>query len=579
MGIMFDNKNNKKKIPKILTEETRQKFDEKMTDILIAEKEREAQLKSQDLGIPYINLKGFPISPDTLTLISEEASQRLQVICFYFGENDIRLGAVDPLNEAVQKLAEDLQERHHKEIRMYIISKHSLEIGSQLYSVLPRIRKFTSGVEITEADFERFKKEIHSFRDLDQKIKTVSITDMVTLIIAAAIQSRSSDIHIETEEKGIQVRFRIDGILQDVTRLDKALWPQIIARVKLLSKLKINITDKPQDGRFTIFLTSEKIDVRVSCLPTSYGESVVMRLLMSSAAGLQFESLGLRGQAFNDLMREMKKPNGMIVTTGPTGSGKTTTLYAILNKLNNPETKIITIEDPVEYRLEGVNQSQVDHARGYDFASGLRSILRQDPDIVMVGEIRDLETADIAINAALTGHLVLSTIHTNDASGTIPRFLAMGVKPFLLAPALNAMIGQRLVRKICEKCKIELKIDEIMKEKVRKILSPIKKIEGYTFSEKQLQDLKFFHGKGCDTCQKIGYKGRIGIYEIMTMNHEIEQLIMGGHVSEYDMRRVSEKHGMVTMLQDGVLKALEGITSLEEVFRVAKDTSYSVDIE
>ena len=571
--------NDKNKIPKILTEDVEEKFEEKMTEINIAEKEREAEAKSESLDIPYINLRGFPISPDMLVLIDEETSKRLGVICFYFGEKDIRIGAVDPLNEEVQKLMNELKEKHFKEILVYIISKHSLEMGMQLYSVLPKIRKFAAGVEITEADFNRFDKEINSFRDLDVKIKTVSLTDMVTLIIAAAIKSRSSDIHIESEEKGIQVRYRIDGILQDVARLASPLWPQIIARIKLLSHLKINISDKPQDGRFTIFLNKEKIDVRVSCLPTSYGESVVMRLLMSSSVGLSFESLGLRGQAYNDLAREMLKPNGMIVTTGPTGSGKTTTLYAILNKLNNPETKIITIEDPVEYRLEGINQSQIEHERGYDFASGLRSILRQDPDIVMVGEIRDLETADIAINAALTGHLVFSTIHTNDASGTIPRFLAMGVKPFLLAPALNAMIGQRLVRKICDNCKEELKIDEKIREKAKRIIEPIKKIEGYTFSEKQLQELKFFHGKGCEVCQKLGYRGRIGIYEIMTMNHDVEQLIMGGQVSEYDMRKVSEKHGMITMLQDGVLKALEGITTLDEVFRVAKDTSYSVDIE
>ncbi|KKQ56277.1 MAG: Type II secretion system protein E [Parcubacteria group bacterium GW2011_GWA2_38_13] len=576
---MFNIKKDKNKIPSILTEDTREKFDEKMMEINIEEKEREAKKKSQELGIPYINFKGFPISPDTLTLIDEETANRLNMICFYFGNNDIRIGVIDPLNEEVNSLAGELQERNKKEVKLYIISKHSMELGAQLYAHLPRIRKFSGGVEITEANFEQYKKEIKTFRDLDAKIKTVSITDMVTLIIAAAIQSRSSDIHVETEEKAILVRYRIDGILQDVTNIDRTLWPQIIARIKLLSKLKINITDKPQDGRFTIFLSKEKIDVRVSCLPTSYGESVVMRLLMSSSAGLTFESLGLRGQAYTDLMREMTKPNGMIVTTGPTGSGKTTTLYAMLNKLNDTETKIITIEDPVEYRLEGVNQSQIDRARGYDFASGLRSILRQDPDIVMVGEIRDLETADIAINAALTGHLVLSTIHTNDASGTIPRFLAMGVKSFLLAPSLNAMIGQRLVRKICENCKEEFTIDETMRERVRKILAPIKKIEGYEFSEKQLKELKFFHGKGCDACQKLGYKGRVGIYEIMTMNPEIEQLIMSGHVSEYDMRKVSEKHGMITMLQDGILKALEGGTTLDEIFRVAKDTSYSVDIE
>jgi len=386
------------------------------------------------------------------------------------------------------------------------------------------------------------------------------------MIMAASVKTNSSDIHIEAEEKSIKIRFRIDGVLHDAAEINKDLWKKIISRMKSLAKVKINIDDKPQDGRMTIDMKNDRIDIRASFLPTNYGESVVMRLLRSSMAGLAFEHLGIRGHAYEQLKKEVERPNGMIITTGPTGSGKTTTLYAILKKLNNQETKIITIEDPIEYQLKGINQSQT--SEKYTFSQGLRSIVRQDPDVVMVGEIRDLETADIAIQAALTGHLVLSTIHTNDAAGTVPRFLSMGAKPFLLAPALNAIIGQRLVRRVCDKCKAEVKIEPERMERVTSIL------EGLTDDYKKKVDfnnIHFFKGNGCEACQEIGYKGRIGIYEIIVLNEELEKLILSGKASEYDMRNAGVKAGTVTMVQDGVLKALEGITTIDEVFRVSEE--------
>jgi type IV pilus assembly protein PilB len=290
-----------------------------------------------------------------------------------------------------------------------------------------------------------------------------------------------------------------------------------------------------------------------------------MRLLDQSRKGLGFDKLGLSGDAFEKLKFEIKRPNGMIITTGPTGSGKTTTLYAVLTVLNEPGVKIITLEDPVEYKLEGINQSQIDHSKDYTFAKGLRSILRQDPDIVMVGEIRDLETADTAIQGALTGHLILSTIHTNSAAGAIPRFISMGVKPFLLAPALNAVMGQRLVRRICEKCKKEVKLNGADLKRVQEIIERMpEKVKQAT----QKRELKFFMGSGCAECNKIGYKGQIGIYEILQVTQEIQQMILSGQVTEYDMEAKAISDGMVTMVQDGVLKALDGITSLGEVFRV-----------
>ncbi|OGF21742.1 hypothetical protein A2Y83_01240 [Candidatus Falkowbacteria bacterium RBG_13_39_14] len=458
---------------------------------------------------------------------------------------------------------------------------------------MPKVKKAPPGVKISEEDIKRFKEELKDFRELEEKIKNISLTDLMTIIIASALQARSSDIHIEAEEKDVKLRFRIDGILHDAASIDKKSWPKLVSRVKLISKLKLNIENKPQDGRFTIFLSEGNIDVRVSTLPTAYGESVVMRLLTSSVQGLNFANLGLRKKAYEDLSREMMKPNGMIITTGPTGSGKTTTLYAILNRLNSQESKIITLEDPIEYKLAGINQSQVEELKGYSFAKGLRSILRQDPDVVMVGEIRDDETADIAVNAALTGHLVISTIHTNSASGAIPRFLALNAKPYLLAPALNVVIGQRLLRRVCEHCKIEYNISPQEAEEVKKALSEIPDNSGEDLpfspespacalpaqaggrlsgdSGETLKNIKFYKGKGCEKCQNLGYQGRVGIYEVMVINEEIKRCILEAKdISEYNIQKLGQKFGMLTMRQDGVLKAIEGITTLDEVFRVTK---------
>ena len=331
-------------------------------------------------------------------------------------------------------------------------------------------------------------------------------------------------------------------------------YRRLISRIKLLSSLKINITTAPQDGRFTLKLEDGDVDVRVSTIPTVFGESVVLRLLRQARAGLSFDEIGLVGDAYNKLKQEIVRPNGMIIVTGPTGSGKNTTMYSILQILNEPGVKIITLEDPVEYRIKGINQSQIDHGRDYTFAKGLRSILRQDPDIVMVGEIRDLETADIAIQAALTGHLLLSTIHTNSASGAIPRFLSMGVKPFLLSPALNCIVAQRLVRRLCTACKQEVGLGKEIQGRVDGILASLPPKE-----QKEIAKLPkiFYTGGGCEECHGVGYKGRIGIYEIFVMNPEVEKLILAGQVSEYDFAAVAAATGMVTMVQDGILKAFQ----------------------
>lgn len=531
----------------------------------IKELERLTKQAADNSGLPYVDLSGFPISPEALVLIGEAEAKEFNVLCFFYDGKNIRLGSLDPCGDDAKKLAEKLSEKYFADVKIYLITENSFNYGLEMYKTIPKIREIVRGVKITEEELNKYGEKFSSFKDFQEEIAKAQITEIVTMIMAAAVKSNSSDIHIEAEEKSIKIRFRVDGVLHDVAAIDKSSWEKIISRMKLLASVKINIADKPQDGRLSIYLRDERVDIRASFLPTNFGESVVMRLLRSSAVGLEFNDLGIRGRAFEQLKREVERPNGMIITTGPTGSGKTTTLYAILRKLNNPETKIITIEDPIEYQLSGVNQSQT--SKNYTFAQGLRSIVRQDPDIVMVGEIRDLETAEIAIQASLTGHLVLSTIHTNDAAGTVPRFLSMGAKPYLLAPAMNAMIGQRLIRKVCEKCKHEAKLDDEILKRAKDQLN------GLLEEDKKKIDfgnLKFYQGDGCEACQGIGYKGRVGIYEVLTMNHEIEKLILSGQTSEYDMSDNAKKNGMITMVQDGLLKALDGITSVEEVFRVSE---------
>lgn len=529
-------------------------------------KEEDTEKKAVELGVPYINLYAFPVSAESLRLIPEAQAREKNIVCFYSVPDKIKLAATE-INEEIKEFAYQLGEKNHAEAELYIISASSLDYVMKLYANLPIIKPISKEINITEEELNRYQVEMNNIQSLEEKFKNINITDILTLIIASALKLNSSDIHVEAEEKGIAVRYRIDGVLHDVATLPIEQWKRFVSRIKLLAALKINITNKPQDGRVTLKLPSGNIDVRVSTMPTTYGESVVMRILFSGSKGVTFDDLGFYGDSYNRLKREVERPNGMIITTGPTGSGKTTTLYAILRTLNKPGVKIITLEDPVEIKMDGVNQSQVDPSRDYTFAKGLRSILRQDPDICMVGEIRDLETAEIAIQAALTGHLMLSTIHTNSASGALPRFLSMGVKPFLLAPSLNAIIGQRLVRRTCPNCIAEEKIDD---EKMARVKEQLEKLPAGEKEKVDFTNLKFYRGKGCESCSGLGYKGRIGIYEIFTMNKEIEEIILTGQTSEYAIQEIAVKNGMVTMVQDGLLKALNKVTTVEEVFRVTE---------
>lgn len=544
-------------------------FQQKMAQLQLEQKERATEVQAHTLGLGYINLERFPVPPETLKLMPQKQAEELKAMPFYHTTSEMRVACVRT-TPAVLKLAEELKQKYHVPVKLYLVSERSFELIFKQYANLPSIRETTRGVEITAEDIQQFQSDITLITDLQNLIAGVNVSDIVTAMVALGLQIDASDIHVESEEEDVKIRYRIDGVLNDAARLEHDAFPRISSRLKLLAGLKLNVSGQPQDGRFTIFYDNDKIDVRVSILPTTFGESIVMRLLRASAAGVKFEDLGLHGSAYKRLQTEITKPNGMIITTGPTGSGKTTTLYSILIKLNDSETKIITLEDPVEYKLQGINQSQVDKARGYDFAGGLRSILRQDPDVIMVGEIRDFETADTAINAALTGHLVISTLHTNSAAGAIPRFLSMGVKPFLLSPALNAIIGQRLVRRVCQNCKTEDKLDAETLKKVQEILEPVSKEDLGDFDGKKASDLVFYKGAGCKECHGLGFKGRIGIYEIMVMSKGIEKLISSEQVSEYALQDIAVQEGMVTMVQDGIIKALKGITTVGEVFRVAK---------
>jgi len=543
------------------------KFNKKMGEIEVKDKEKLVAEAAVAAGLPHIDLSVFPVTAEALKIVPEVTAKEKKVICFFATPEEIRLGSIEASEEA-KEMAYQIGERHHAHVQIYLISEHSLARVIALYANLPIIKPVVKEINITDEDVTRVGAEIASLQDLQKKFVNITISDILTLMVASALKMNSSDIHVEAEEKGIAVRYRIDGVLQDVATLPKEQWKQFVSRIKLLAALKINVTDRPQDGRVTLTLGKGGLDIRVSTMPTFYGESVVMRILKGGDEGSAgFDDLGFRGLAFEQLKKEVARPNGMIITTGPTGSGKTTTMYAVLKTLNKPGVKIITLEDPVEIRMEGINQSQVDASHNYTFAKGLRSILRQDPDICMVGEIRDLETAEIAIQAALTGHLMLSTIHTNNAAGAIPRFLSMGVKPFLLAPALNSIIGQRLVRRVCKYCQEEAVLTPEQKKRVEETLATLPEAEK---NKVDLNNLHFYHGKGCEKCSGLGYKGRVGIYEVFVMTKEVEALILSGQVSEYLMEEIAVKNGMVTMVQDGLLKALDKITTVEEVFRVTE---------
>ena len=449
--------------------------------------------------------------------------------------------------------------------------------------------KITGEVKISPATLNITQKikNVSAFEEKVGEFSVKSVTELSEIILGGGIELEASDLHLEPEEGQAKIRVRIDGLLQDVTMIDRKTYESFLSRIKLISGIKLNITDRPQDGRFSISMTpatkigggpvdeasphlpphsalpSSVVEVRVSTLPAEHGETIVLRILNPKAL-VELEALGLRGDLLETFEKEIKKPNGMIIVTGPTGSGKTTTLYAFLKKVHKPEIKIITIEDPIEYHLEGISQTQADPKKGYDFASGLKSIMRQDPDVILVGEIRDLETAEIALQAALTGHLVFTTLHTNDAAGTVARLTSLGAKPSNIGPAINMAIAQRLVREICKKCgrleKAPISVLEKIKRGLKGIPSEIK-------IPKIAPGLKVPQSKGCKNCNYTGYQGRTGVFEAFLVDEEMEKFILQ-NPSIAALRKEAAKRGMITMQQDGLIKVLNGITTVEEVERI-----------
>jgi len=417
-------------------------------------------------------------------------------------------------------------------------------------------------IEETEAQV----KNIGGFKKKIQEYISQNVTYLLDVILYGAIKLDASDVHIEPQEDEARLRIRLDGILQDVVFFDYNTYHHLLSRLKLLSKLKLNITDKPQDGRFSIEVNDLLIEVRTSSLPAEYGESIVMRILNPKSL-ISLDDLGLRKDLYNTFQKEIEKPNGMIIVTGPTGSGKTTTLYAFLKKIQNPEIKIITIEDPIEYHLKGVSQTQVAPEKGYDFSDGLRSIVRQDPDVILVGEIRDLETAKIALQAALTGHLVLSTLHTNDAAGTIPRLVDLGVDPSSIASGLKMAVAQRLVRKVCKKCSTPAKPTASELSEIRKGLKNLPK----TIKIPDLEKIIIAKPKdgGCEACNFTGYKGRQGLFEAFLVDSEMEKFILTNPPVS-SIRELAIKKGMITMYQSGLIDIVLGKTTMEEVMRVVE---------
>ena len=427
-------------------------------------------------------------------------------------------------------------------------------------------KKEVEGVEISPQKSSEIEKKVKNIIGLKEEIKQSAlknVSDLLEVILGGAITLDSSDVHIEAEEQQAKIRVRNDGILQDVTTLSREVYEKALSRIKLIAGIKLNITDRPQDGRFSVFANKSAIEIRVSTLPSEYGESVVLRILNPKSL-INLDALGLRTDLLSLFKKEIKKPNGMIMVTGPTGSGKTTTLYAFLKQIHKPEIKIITIEDPIEYHLEGISQTQVNPAKGYDFASGLQSIMRQDPDVILVGEIRDSKTCQIALQAALTGHLVFSTLHTNDAAGTLARLISLEGDLANIGPAINLAIAQRLVRKICPRCAEKTAPSN---EDLTKIKKALKGMPKGVKTPKITSKIKLPRAKGCAYCNSTGYRGRIGIFEAILIDDDMERFVLK-NPSIAAFKDEAIKRGMTTVYQDGIIKVLEGTTTIEEVERV-----------
>lgn len=508
---------------------------------------------ADSLGIPFVNLREKILDNTVVRKIPEALARHKRLVLY-----DLRDGKGYLASSAIQD-PETLN----------AISR-SIEIPIEVALTTERaineaLRYYQRGLH--EEFEEMLRKDVtEAGKKADKStMEEVPIIRIVDTIIKYAYQSQASDIHFEPFEREVAVRFRVDGVLQDVVPIDREIYKLVVARVKVLARLRTDEHFAAQDGKIRVDVGEEGLDVRVSVLPTVYGEKIVMRLLSKKGSRYSLEDLGFGKEDYKKMREAIMRPHGMILSTGPTGSGKTTTLYAILKTLNTREVNITTIEDPVEYLMDGVNQVQINTQTNLTFADGLRSILRQDPDIVMVGEIRDDETAAIAVNAALTGHLVLSTLHTNDAPTTLPRLLDMGVEPFLVASSMNVAIGQRLVRRICQQCVMTIPFPDDQRELMSKMLPSNSAVQAEIKKRTRV-----FQGKGCPVCHGSGFKGRVGVYEILVMDEEIKKMVVEKASGE-EIKKIARAKGMTTMLEDGAAKVFQGITTFDEVMRVTQD--------
>lgn len=511
---------------------------------------------SSILKVPYIDITTSAIDPQALGFISESIARKYTIVpVSYDSKTDtISIAGKDPFNIS---LVDFLEKKTGKKIRLAIGYEDDILKAIDIaysQSLSPEVKE-----ALKEVQFE-VPKETET---AGTTIREAPIAKILSTILEFAVKSRASDIHIEPEETKTRVRYRIDGILQEKLSLPKGLHEALVSRTKILSEMKIDEKRIPQDGRFGFKIGEEEIDLRVSSLPTVNGEKIVMRLLKKTGGLPSLSQLGLRGPQLRDLEEAITKPYGIILVTGPTGSGKTTTLYSILTRLNKPSVNIVTLEDPVEYQILGINQVQINPQAGLTFAAGLRSFLRQDPNIILVGEIRDKETTQLAIQAALTGHLVFSTLHTNDSSTAIPRLIDLGAEPFLIASVLNASMAQRIVRKVCEFCKKSYEPHQEVQENIKQVLGPLLPKE---YASKPIMLSK---GEGCNECANTGYQGRVAIFEVLKVTTTINKMVLQ-EASGKEIETQARKEGLIMMKQDGYLKALEGETTIEEVLRVAE---------
>ena len=525
-----------------------------IVDILIfrglINEETIGKLVSEHFEVPFISLRRQNIQSEVLSLIPEKMARMYRIVPIGKEKGKLKIAMENPEDFEALEFAK----RHTGfEIEAYYATKDDLSkaLGQYKKGIKEDFEKIIS------ENVKRIGPEADE-EDLAKAAEQVPIVKILDTIMSYAITEKASDIHIEVQEEEVVVRFRIDGVLREIVKFPRGIETALVARIKILSNLKIDEHRTPQDGRHKFLFEDEVVSLRISIIPGFYGENVVMRLLQEANRPLSLEELGLTGHNLEIIRSNMTRPHGMILVTGPTGSGKTTTLYSVLNILNTIEVKICTIEDPIEYAIGRVTQIQVNPKTGIEFSAGLRALMRHDPDIIMVGEIRDKETAEIAIHSALTGHLVLSTLHTNTAAGAIPRFLDMGAEDFLLASTLNVVIAQRLVRKICSNCIIKYAPSDVVRKKLSKDLGV------------NLEDQKFYKGQGCNQCNRKGYTGRIGIYEALAITEEIRILITQKATSDEIQKKAIEE-GMVTMLQDGLDKVSSGLTTIEEVLRVVRE--------